>query len=93
MGKPKENTIEKIALLAQKLMREEIPHNHKDLILSLKSRCHTMNIHKAKLAYFKRIKLVLTQRLAMAEKQGSSSIEEYRILEKEMLGLLNAKNG
>lgn len=93
MGKPKENTIEKIDQLTQKLLCKEIPHSHKDLILSLKSRCHTMNIHKAKLAYFKRIKLVLTQLLAMAEMQESSSVEECRILEKELLGLLNAKNG
>jgi hypothetical protein len=93
MGKPKENTIEKIDQLSQKLLGKEIPHGHKDLVMALKSRCHTMNIHKAKLAYFKRIKLVLTQLLAIAEIQESSSVEEYRILEKEMSGLLNAKNG
>ena len=93
MGKPKENTIEKIDQLTQKLLRKEIPHSHKELVVAIQRRCHTMNIHKAKLAYFKKIKLVLTQLLAIAEMQGSPSVEEYRILENELLGLLNANNG
>ena len=92
MGKPKENTIEKIDQLTQKLLRKEMLHSHKVLVVALQSRCHTMNIHKAKLAYFKRIKLVLTQLLAMVEMQGSSSVEECRTLENDLLGLLNANN-
>jgi hypothetical protein len=93
MGKPKENTIEKIDQLTKKLLCKEIPQNQKDLAISLKNRCHTMNIHKAKLAYFKRIKLVLTQLLALSEMQGASPVEEYQILENELLGLLQANNG
>ncbi len=93
MGKPKENTIEKIDQLTNKILCRKIPQGHKELAVSLKNRCHTMNIHKAKLAYFKRIKLVLTQLLALTEIQEASSVEEYQILEKELLGLLRANNG
>ena len=93
MGKPKENTIEKIDQLSKKLLCKEIPHSHKELVIAIQGRCHTMNIHKAKLAYFKRIKLILTQLLATAEMPGLSAVKGYQTLEKELLGLLNAKNG
>lgn len=93
MGKPKENTIEKIDQLTQKLLCEELSATHKELIVAIEKRCHTMNIHKAKLAYFKRIKLVMTQLLALAASNEPSSTREYQDLEKELLGLLNANNG
>lgn len=93
MGKPKENTIGKIDLLTQKVLCKEISPHHKNLALALKKRCHTMDIHRAKLAYFKQIKVGLTQLLALAETQKSSTAAEYQALEKELQGLLNANNG
>ena len=91
--KPKENTIEKIDMLAKKLVSHKCsPCNHA-LISALQQRCHSMNIHKATVAYFKRIKLVFTQALQLADKGEAAVPELGEALEREMRGLLDANNG
>jgi len=52
-----------------------------------------MNIHKATVAYFKRIKLVFTQALQLADKGEAGAPEQGEALEREMRGLLDANNG
>ena len=93
MGKPKEKTIAKIDSLNSRLTDSTSPEAHKELISALAGRCHSMNIHRAKLAYFKEIKLLLTKCLAAAESGGVAEKEQWRSLEKELLRLLHAKNG
>ncbi|MBU0908701.1 MAG: hypothetical protein KJ717_03970, partial [Proteobacteria bacterium] len=67
MGKPKENTIAKIDDLNSILAESALSEPKKELIAALAGRCHSMNIHKAKLVYFKEIKLLLTKCLAAVE--------------------------
>ena len=93
MGKPKENTIAKIDNLNSRLKDSALPGPKKELIAALAERCHSMNIHKAKLAYFKEIKLLLTKYLAAVESGEMTEEDQWQSLEKELLGLLNAKNG
>lgn len=52
-----------------------------------------MNIHKAKLVYFKEIKLLLTKCLAALESGEITDEKKWQSLEKELLRLLYAKNG
>jgi uncharacterized protein (UPF0303 family) len=93
MGKPKENTIEKIDRLMMQLKDSTLSASQKEIVTALGNRCHTMNIHKAKLAYFKEIKLILTRSLVAAENGQNRDNEQWRQLETEVLRLLNAKNG
>lgn len=93
MGKPKENTIAKIDNLNASLMDSALSEPQKKLIAALAGRCHSMNIHKAKLAYFKEIKLLLTRCLAAVEGEGMIEKDPWGSLEKELLRLLHAKNG
>ena len=93
MGKPKENTIAKIDDLNSILAESALSEPKKELIAALAGRCHSMNIHKAKLVYFKEIKLLLTKCLAAVESGEMTEKDQWQSLEKEMLRLLNAKNG
>ncbi|WP_419174637.1 hypothetical protein [Desulfosediminicola sp.] len=93
MGKPKENTIEKIDNLNSRLTGSGISEPKKELIAALAERCHSMNINKAKLAYFKEIKLLLTKCLAAVESGKITEEAQWLSLEKELLRLLHAKNG
>nr|WP_320010894.1 hypothetical protein [uncultured Desulfobulbus sp.] len=93
MGKPKENTIDKIGILASELKKSELSEERKVLIRSLAERCHSMNIHKAKLVYFKEIKLLLTKCLVAVESGEIDKEDCWQLLERELLGLLYAKNG
>ena len=56
-----------------------------------------MNIHKAKVVYFKRIKLVLTQALELVKKHElypeMNLSENFNQVESEIRALLDAKNG
>lgn len=89
--KPKENTIAKIDQLAKQLKRQASPAIDLELALALQQRCHTMNIHKAKVLYFKRIKVALTRALELSKATASS--EEALLLGQEMRALLDANNG
>jgi len=91
--KPKENTIAKIDMLGKKLASHDYSPCNQDLIIALQLRCHSMNIHKATVAYFKRIKLVFTQALQLADKGETGAPEQGEALEREMRGLLDANNG
>ena len=93
MGKPKENTIAKIDDLNSVLTGLAISEPKKQLITALAGRCHNMNIHKAKLVYFKEIKLLLTKCLAAVESGEITGEDKWQSLEKELLRLLHAKNG
>ena len=93
MGKPKENTIDKIGILASELKKSELSEERKVLIRALAERCHSMNIHKAKLVYFKEIKLLLTKCLVAVESGEIDKEDCWQLLERELLGLLYAKNG
>ena len=91
--KPKENTIEKIDRIYDELCQYEYSDFDISLAEALKDRCHTMNIHKAKVVYFKRIKLVLTQALELVKKQELNPSENFNQIESEIRALLDAKNG
>lgn len=93
MGKPKENTIAKIDDLNSALTESALSEPKKRLIAALAGRCHDMNIHKAKLVYFKEIKLLLTKCLAAVESGEIINEDKWQALEKELLRLLRAKNG
>ncbi|MBM9613136.1 hypothetical protein JWJ90_02425 [Desulfobulbus rhabdoformis] len=93
MGKPKENTIAKIDILAKKRRKSDLSREKKELITALANRCHSMNIHKAKLVYFKEIKLLLTKCLVSFESGEIGNESCWQSLEKDLLGLLYAKNG
>lgn len=93
MGKPKENTIAKIDHLNSILAESALSAPKKELIAALAGRCHSMNIHKAKLVYFKEIKLLLTKCLAAVENGEMTEEDQWQSLEKELLRLLNIKNG
>lgn len=93
MGKPKENTIAKIDRLYSLLKQSALSDPRKELIAALAGRCHTMNINKAKLAYFKEIKIVLTKCLAASKNEAVIDDARWQSLEKELLRLLHAKNG
>lgn len=93
MAKPKENTITKIDDLNSVLTESGLSEPKKELIAALAKRCHNMNIHKAKLVYFKEIKLLLTKCLAAVENGEIIDEEKWQSLEKELLRLLHAKNG
>jgi len=93
MGKPKENTIAKVDHLTSKLNVSILSASQKELITTLARRCHSMNIHKAKLAYFKEIKLLLTKCLAAVESGEITEGERWQCFERQILRLLKAKNG
>lgn len=93
MGKPKENTIDKIDDLNSILTKSDLSTPKKQLIAALTGRCHSMNIHKAKLVYFKEIKLLLTKCLAVVESGDVIDEDRWQPLEKDLLRLLHAKNG
>ncbi len=95
--KPKENTIDKIDLIFTNLAK--LPTKSFDLSLAkdIQQRCHTMNIHKAKVVYFKRIKLMLTQALELAQKELKCPEldlhKDFNQVEREIRALLDARNG
>ncbi len=92
--KPKENTIAKIDLLAEELARHDSLPVDRDLVIALQQRCHTMNIHKATVAYFKRVKLVFSQALEISSQStGAGGGAGLQALERDMRDLLDAKNG
>jgi hypothetical protein len=95
--KPKENTIEKIDRIYEDLCEFTLPSFDMSLAKSIQQRCHTMNIHKAKVVYFKRIKLILTQVLELARKQqGNPKLDlksDFKKVESEIRALLDARNG
>lgn len=93
MGKPKENTIAKIDNLKSRLMESSLPESKQKMVATLVLRCHNMNIHKAKLVYFKEIKLLLTKYLAATKNKEMVQEGQWQLLEKELLRLLHAKNG
>lgn len=93
MAKPKENTITKIDDLHKKLMQSALSSQQKEVITALTVRCHTMNINRAKLAYFKDIKLLLTKCAAISTNDKAIEKRTWLALEKELLILLNTKNG
>ena len=95
--KPKENTIDKIDRIFEDLSR--FPTSSFDLALAkaLQQRCHTMNIHKAKVVYFKRIKLTLTHALELVKKEHQHPEldlrKDFNQVEREIRALLDAGNG
>jgi hypothetical protein len=95
--KPKENTIDKIDKIYASLC--QFPSSSFDLKIaeSLQQRCHTMNIHKAKVVYFKRIKLILTQALELAKKEHRhpelNLQNDFNQIARELRALLEARNG
>jgi len=95
--KPKENTINKIDKIYQALCRYPSPSLDLSVAQALQLRCHTMNIHKAKVVYFKRIKLMLTQALELTEKEHNQPERDLRKdinqVERELRALLDASNG
>jgi hypothetical protein len=95
--KPKENTIEKIDRIYEDLCRYTLPSFDMSLAKAIQQRCHTMNIHKAKVVYFKRIKLMLTQVLELARRQqGNPKLDlktDFEKVESEIRALLDARNG
>lgn len=93
MAKPKENTIIKIDELHSQLLQSPLDSHKQELISALAKRCHTMNINKAKLAYFKDIKVILTRCLVAAENGDMEDEFGWQSLQKEVLRLLHAKNG
>ena len=93
MGKPKENTIAKIDDLNAVLTKSGLSEPKKELIAALAGRCHSMNIHKAKLVYFKEIKLLLTKCQAAVSSGEITDEDKWQSIEKELRRLLYAKNG
>lgn len=93
MAKPKENTITKIDELHLRLSKLSLASDREKLISALVGRCHTMNINKAKLAYFKDIKVVLTRCLAAVESGEMADDVKWQALQKDLLTLLHTKNG
>ncbi|MCP3887274.1 MAG: hypothetical protein GY702_00145 [Desulfobulbaceae bacterium] len=93
MGKPKENTIAKIDDLNSVLKKSALSEPKKELITTLAGRCHHINIHKAKLVYFKEIKLLLTKCLAAVENGEIIDEDKWQSLKKDLLRLLHTKNG
>ena len=95
--KPKENTIEKIDRIYEDLCQYSSSPFDLSLAKALQQRCHIMNIHKAKVVYFKRIKLMLTQALELSRKQQSNPeldlTKDFRKVESEIRALLDASNG
>jgi hypothetical protein len=95
--KPKENTIDKIDTIFKALKRHPCPLFNLSLAESLQQRCHSMNIHKAKVVYFKRIKLILTQALELSKKYVDHPARdlsmEFEQVEREIRALLDARNG
>ena len=95
--KPKENTIDKIDRIFEDLSRYPTPSFDLTLAKALQQRCHTMNIHKAKVVYFKRIKLMTTQALELAEKEHKHPEldlrKDFSQVEREIRALLDARNG
>lgn len=95
--KPKENTIDKIDKIFSDLSRYPNPFFDLSLAQSLQQRCHSMNIHKAKVVYFKRIKLVMTMALELCRKDhenpDKAMREEFLQVEQEMRALIDARNG
>ena len=95
--KPKENTIDKIDRIFEDLSRFPTPSFDLALAKALQQRCHTMNIHKAKVVYFKRIKLMMTQALELAEKEHKHPEldlrKDFNQVEREIRALLDARNG
>lgn len=95
--KPKENTIDKIDSIFNRLKRYSCPYFDLSLAEALQQRCHSMNIHKAKVVYFKRIKLILTQAIELSKKYGENPerdlTKEFFQIEREIRALLDARNG
>ena len=95
--KPKENTIAKIDSIFKNLKRYPCPLLDLSLAESLQQRCHSMNIHKAKVVYFKRIKLIMTQALELSKKHADhpnrNLNKEFEQVEREIRALLDAQNG
>ncbi len=95
--KPKENTIDKIDRIFEHLSRFPTPSFDLALAKALQQRCHTMNIHKAKVVYFKRIKLTLTHALELAVKEDTHPEldlrKDFNQVEREIRALLDARNG
>ncbi|MEN8141698.1 MAG: hypothetical protein ABFR97_10800 [Thermodesulfobacteriota bacterium] len=95
MVKPKENTIAKIDQLLGELRAAAPAQLDLEPALALANRCHTMNIHKAKVAYFKKIKLLLAQgaQLCASGLEGDELESQWQALNRQMRALLDAKNG
>ena len=95
--KPKENTIDKIDRIVEDISRFPTPSFNLTLAHDIQQRCHTMNIHKAKVVYFKRIKLMLTQALELVEKEYKhpelNLRKDFNQVEREIRALLDARNG
>ncbi len=95
--KPKENTIDKIDKIFEDLNRISTPSFDLSLAKDIQQRCHTMNIHKAKVVYFKRIKLMLIHALELAEKEHTHPEldlrKDFNQVEREIRALLDARNG
>ncbi|MGC8682638.1 MAG: hypothetical protein ACP5F2_07870 [Athalassotoga sp.] len=54
--KPKENTIEKIDTLFEKIYATDLDEESIQILKDLREHLHSMNLHKAKVAYFSLIK-------------------------------------
>ncbi|MEA3548911.1 MAG: hypothetical protein U9R66_14785 [Thermodesulfobacteriota bacterium] len=95
--KPKENTIDKIDRIFEDISRFPTSSFNLTLAQDIQQRCHTMNIHKAKVVYFKRIKLMLTQALELIEKKHKhpelNLQKDFNQVEREIRALLDARNG
>jgi hypothetical protein len=95
--KPKENTIDKIDRIFKDLNQLPTPSFDLTLAKGIQQRCHTMNIHKAKVVYFKRIKLMLTQALELVEKEQRypdlDLRKDFNQVERDIRALLDARNG
>lgn len=79
--KPKENTIEKIDTLFEKIYATDLDEESIRILKDLRDHLHSMNLHKAKVAYFSLIKSKLNQ---IFELLNASKMEESKKEIKEL---------
>mgnify|MGYP001626146164 CR=1 FL=1 len=79
--KPKENTIEKIDKLFEKIYATDLDEESIRILKTLQVHLHSMNLHKAKVAYFSLIKSKLN---CIFELLNSSKTDESKKEIKEL---------
>ncbi|MGC8545423.1 MAG: hypothetical protein ACP5NR_05710 [Athalassotoga sp.] len=79
--KPKENTIEKIDRLFEKIYATNLDEESIRILKDLQDHLHSMNLHKAKVAYFSLIKSKLNY---IFEMLNSSKMDESKKEIKEL---------
>ncbi|BBJ27481.1 hypothetical protein [Athalassotoga saccharophila] len=79
--KPKENTIEKIDRLFEKIYATNLDEESIRILKDLQDHLHSMNLHKAKVAYFSLIKSKLNY---IFEMLNSSKVDESKKEIKEL---------